>query len=93
MASKTLYQGVCVGGPMDGMDGQSRCSKGFVLINAPDGKVWVYDAQRVGTSLDADAQLRFVAREQDVLDKDKAEKAAASDTYDVRAYDPELMGG
>jgi hypothetical protein len=77
-----MNQGECHGGPMDGLLGQSRFGKGFVVMDVLSRRACVYDA--FGT--------RFVARAADTYDEEKAEKAAAGDTYDVRAYDPETMG-
>ncbi len=57
MAEKQLYQGVCVGGPLDGQTRESRYPKGALLVNKPGGSAWVYDYQ-------AGDEPRFVAREQ-----------------------------
>jgi hypothetical protein len=82
MAPRVLYEGQCVGGPMDGMAGQSRFSKGFVLVHKEDQEVYVYDA----------VEDVFKARKADALDDQKIAKAAAESKYDVRAYDAETMG-
>ncbi len=76
-----MKQGTCHGGPMDGLRGQSRFAKGFVVLDVLSRRACVYDAHGTG----------FVARTADDYDEEKAEKAAAGDTYDVRAYDPEHM--
>lgn len=81
MSSHELYEGVAVGGPLDSTIVQSRCPKGFVLINAPEQQVWVYDLKT------RRSEVSFHAREVDVLDQDKALKAANEPKYDVRAYD------
>lgn len=83
MSQRELHKGTCVGGPMAGMQGMSRFPKGFVLIDAPGERVWVYDRDPQTST--------YVAREEDELDEDKAAKAAAEFTYDVRAYDPGVM--
>ena len=95
MAEKYLYEGICVGGPMDGQDGLSRYPEGFILVDPRPGKqrVWVYDYHE-GTD-DNSAKLsdrsRFIAREGDVLDEERAERTANQPHYDVRAFDPEVM--
>ena len=38
-----LFTGRCLGGPLDGEEGQSRFPRGFVLIDKPAGQVWIYD--------------------------------------------------
>jgi hypothetical protein len=37
------YDGVCVGGPYDGYTVSSRCPKGFVLVDRPNNRMWMYD--------------------------------------------------
>jgi hypothetical protein len=76
-----MYTGVCHGGPMDGMEGQSRFPKGFVLMDEADSRAWVYD--RHGEA--------FIARQVDNLDRERAKKAAEEANYDVRAYDVDMM--
>lgn len=76
---KVLYEGIAVGGPFDGRQVESRFPKGFICADPAGGRVWVYDYN--------DSTDQFIAREVDKLDRNKAMKAALSDTYDVRAYD------
>lgn len=76
---KEMYTGLCVGGPLDGQQAESRCPKGFVLVDKPNKKVWVYDFHR---NRDGGA---FYVREEDVFDADKATRAANEPNYDVRA--------
>lgn len=78
-----LYEGRCVGGPLDGRDAESRFPKGFIYVDVPGERVWVYDYREESPSVPA----AFIAREVDNLSRPKAEKAAAGSTYDVRAYD------
>lgn len=75
-----LYEGKCVGGPLDGRDGESRFPKGFIYVDVPRERVWVYDYV-------PGMEPTFLAREVDNLSRPKAEKAAAESNYDVRAYD------
>lgn len=78
-SEKTLYIGQCVGGPMDGEEGQSRFPKGFVLIDKPNSRAWVYDFEE-STGV-------FTARSQDVHDMQRANHAAEGSDYDVRALE------
>lgn len=73
------YQGLAVGGPYDGQKVISRNPKGFVLVDKPNSRAWVYDFQGD----------RFVAREGDTFDPYKGWRAAESDGWDVLAFDPE----
>jgi hypothetical protein len=77
-----VHTGVCHGGPMNGMEGESRHPKGFVLLDEKDSRAWVYDRH-------GDA---FIARKVEPLNRVGAEKAAEEANYDVRAYDRETMG-
>lgn len=38
-----IWNGPCVGGPLDGLDGSSRYERGFLLVDRPAGKAWIYD--------------------------------------------------
>lgn len=82
------YDGICVGGPWAGLTSQSRFPKGFVLVDRSAERVWVYDRIEVG---DAPTGTSYVAREMDVLDWSRLEKAAAEPKYDVRAWDDGLI--
>lgn len=93
MATTKLYRGICVGGPMDSQQGLSRFPKGFILVDAPNNRIWVYDYKDgpdPNSSRLAD-RPRFVAREQDELDPERARATANEPRYDVRAFDPEAM--
>ena len=85
----TLYEGVAVGGPLDGKQVESRFPKGFIYADPVGNRVWVYDYHEGATSDTSGLTglSQFVAREETELDRDKAIKAAEGDTYDVRAYD------
>src|ERR1700752_1072356 len=66
--AENLYIGQCVGGPMDGQQGESRFPKGFVLIDRPNSAAWVYDYNVESST--------FTEREQNVHDKERVSKAA-----------------
>lgn len=38
-----MYQGRCVGGPLDGQPARSRYPKGFLLVDRPAGQCWIYE--------------------------------------------------
>lgn len=80
-----LHEGVCEGGPMDGMEGQSRFPKGFVVIDSHNSRAWVYDYDRSAGV--------FVSRRRDVHDRIRGLQAAEGANYDVRAFDGALMKG
>lgn len=78
-----VYVGKAVGGPWDGREAESRFPKGFLLVDMPTRRVWLYDRQDDGT---------FHAR------TDKAEalnddgefsrwRAASEDNYDILVLD------
>lgn len=74
-----LFTGLCIGGPMQGEEGESRFPKGFVLVDKPNGLAWIYD-------WDSESET-FQAREEVVYDPEKAFGAAEGIDYDVRALD------
>lgn len=84
-ADSTLYEGVCEGGPMDGMPGQSRFPKGFLLSDPRDSRAWVYDYD--------ESRNVFVSRKKDVRDTVRELHAAEGANYDVRAFDRRFMRG
>lgn len=82
---ETLYEGMCEGGPMNGMPGESRFPKGFLLADSRDSRAWVYDYDPTRNV--------FVSRKRDVLDRIRSTRAAQEPNYDVRAFDRESMRG
>ena len=79
-----LWTGPCVGGPMDTMEGYSRFPAGFLLVNRPIGRVWLYDW--------VEAEGHFLVREADgapLIENPTADKnryrAAEEPEFDVIA--------
>lgn len=71
------YTGPCYGGPMDGQTGESRFPAGFVLVDRPSGRAWIYD--RSGSQFNVrDAKGM-------PLDDEKRWEAANGAKWDVRA--------
>lgn len=81
--AENLYIGQCVGGPMNGQQGESRFPKGFVLIDRPNSAAWVYDYDPNSNT--------FTAGEQDIHDKERGRKAAEEANYDIRALEPPVF--
>jgi len=79
------YEGMCEGGPMDGIPGQSRFPRGFVVIDQPDSRAWVYDYDP--------ARNVFISRQKDIHDRIRHLHAAEGSNYDIRAFDRDLMRG
>jgi len=79
-----VLAGPCVGGPLDGQPGESRFPKGFLLVDKPNRRAWVYDANH--------DLMSFVVRDPagDTLDEEGRWRAGSEFTYDVRAYDAEV---
>jgi len=79
---KELLEAVCRGGPLDGKVEQSRCPKGFLLVDKPNNRAWIYDY----------TGGEFVSREPAELISDPTAthnrfRAAEERSYDVRAYE------
>lgn len=77
-----VYTGLCYGGPMHGLRGESRFLRGFVVVDKPNGLYWQYD----------DAGDTFVCAtpdgEAEAYNADIITGIANGVTYDVRALDP-----
>jgi len=77
-----LYLGVGVGGPFDGVEVISRFPKGFLAVDRPINRCWIYDFQ--------ENISQFVVRDADGYDlvnditapKNRV-RAALEDEYDV----------
>lgn len=41
-SKRDLYEGIAQGGPLDGIEIQSRFPRGFVAVDKVNGKAWVY---------------------------------------------------
>jgi hypothetical protein len=80
-----LLRAQCQGGPMDGMPGETRKTRGFVVIDSHDSRAWVYD-------YDAESNM-FFSRRKDIHDRVRHLKAVQGESYDVRAFDHTLMKG
>jgi len=72
-----LHEGVCRGGPLDGQPGQSRFPKGFLLVDRPADRCWIYEW----------TGSEFQVRDPQPMPVDTAKRwrAAEEATYDVVA--------
>lgn len=43
-----LFEGIAQGGPWDGRQIQTRCPKGFLLVDMPTRRLWIYDLSEDG---------------------------------------------
>jgi len=79
-----LYSGTARGGLWNGRAVESRCPKGFLLIDREHGWVWVYDRGDDGT---------FTVRSDEPapLDDDGRWRAAEEGNYDIMV--PAMAGG
>lgn len=72
-----MYEGTCVGGPLDGHTITVRCPDGVLVADRPTGRAWLYD-RREGEFHVRDQQARQ-------LDPDRAVTTALSEGWDVMA--------
>lgn len=82
------YTAACAGGPYAGRTATSRCPKGFLLVDRPTRRAWLYDFGQSG-----DVAV-FVCRASTAmpLDDDARWRAATDLDYDVIAYEqPEAV--
>lgn len=41
--NETLYEGLGIGGPMDGREIESRYPSGVIFVSKPTNRAWIYD--------------------------------------------------
>lgn len=83
----TLWTGQCLGGPMNGQVGESRFPKGFLLVDRPANRVWIYDF----VAGDDVFQVRDESGTELISDPDAERnrfRAAEESKYDIRAAEP-----
>jgi hypothetical protein len=73
MGERQYYEGECFGGPLHGQRVSVRYPKGFLVVDKPGNKAWVYKYN--------DGQ--FHSGDEMQLDHDKRLKAAQEFDYDV----------
>ena len=69
---RSIYEGFCVGGPLDEQRGQSRYPSGFVAVDKPNRRAWIYDW----------SNNHFKVREPDGRPLDDALRIAAAESTD-----------
>lgn len=89
VTEKQVYEGLCIGGPMGGQRGESRYAAGFVLIDRPGRRVWLYDRRSGSVEGQPPSADDFRVREAEgrELDDDARWAAGESGEWDVRALD------
>ena len=81
---RSIYEGFCVGGPLDEQRGQSRYPSGFVAVDKPNRRAWIYDRivhPQPSPSERAPAD-HFQVREPDGRPLDDALRIAAAESTD-----------
>ncbi len=83
---KPMWAGEAVGGPYDGRWLISRFGDGVLLVDKESARAWLYDRDR--------ERGCWVCRrpEGEPLYAEGRWRAAESDTWEVRAYDPDFAG-
>ncbi len=83
---KALWAGEVVGGPYDGRWLISRFGDGVLLVDKESGRAWLHDRDR--------ERGCWVCRrpEGEPLWAEGRWRAAESDTWEVRAFDPDFAG-
>jgi hypothetical protein len=77
-----LYEGICFGGPLNMKTMTSRFPKGFLLVDKPANKLWIYEWNKTG--------LRFDVRDEEPMEvliegSKNRYRAAEESNYDVIA--------
>lgn len=89
---KTVWSGTCVGGPLNTKEGASRFPSGFLLVDRPNNRVWIYDwVHTMESFLVRDAEGSELVSDPDAP-KNRF-RAAEEAEFDIRAYDPEEVSG
>lgn len=88
---KPGWSGICVGGPLDSQEGASRYPSGFLLVDRPANRVWIYDW--------SESNAMFFVREAEgselISDPDAPKnrfRAAEESEFDIRAAEPKTTG-
>lgn len=86
-----MWSGPCLGGPMDAQDGVSRYRSGFLLVDRPGCRVWIYDYVPYGESPTGGAfQVRIQDGEVLIEDWEAPKnrwRAAEEREFDIRALE------
>lgn len=77
------HTGLCVAGPYAGRTVTCRCSKGFLLVDRPTRRAWLYDLTGDVFTCRADIPM-------ELNDTDRWRAATDAD-YDVMAYEVEAV--
>jgi hypothetical protein len=90
---KVLYTRKCIGGPLNGQEAMSRFPKGFLLVDKPTNRVWIYDLVQGEGLTDPDTwkcrepEEKYTDIHWYTFDPKRGRQAANEFDYDVVAYD------
>lgn len=84
---RTIYAGLCRGGPWDGVMAESRFPEGFLLVHMPSRQVWIYDRTQSGVFV-ARSELGRTLHDDG---RDNRWRAADEGAYDIRVLAPEAV--
>lgn len=87
--SDHVFNGDCRGGPMDGQLGMSRFANGFLLVDRPGNRMWIYDAKHESIPPNPREYCEFQVRDEEgyELDMDRAWTTGDGLEWDVRTRD------
>lgn len=69
-----LFEGICFGGPLTGETMHSRYPKGFLLVDKPTNRCWLYDWS-------ADSET-FTVRDEQAMEVSKEGRYRAANEFD-----------
>jgi hypothetical protein len=78
---RVLFTGRCVGGPLDGQDTESRYPNGFVVIDRPNKRAWIYDHDRKTGVF----RVRSEDGHPELIGSERRYRVATLLRYDIRA--------
>lgn len=79
---KTPYEGLCFGGPIHGEIFVSRFPKGFLLVDRPNDKCWIYDWDSASSCFQVRDEVAMPVLTEGVKNR---YRAAEESNYDVIA--------
>lgn len=79
---RKVWSGTCNGGPMDGQKAESRFPEGFLLVDKPEGKCWLYDWDSASGTFKVRDEKPMVVQTEGLVNR---YRAADEFNYDVLA--------
>lgn len=91
VTEEPIWSGPCIGGPLHAREGASRFPKGFLLVDRPGKRAWIYDYVPWADSPTGGAFQVRIAEGAVLVEDLNAPKnrfrAAEESEFDVRAMD------